>query len=103
MDKIALLSLTLALFFPQELTSWVLGKCLLQIVPFCCSEAASLAVSQRRRVPPLWASRSGFEEEMSHPDHWSLPSTHSGLLQNGKEGGHSGGLSPGRQYHFDLI
>lgn len=56
MDKIALLSLTLALFFPQELTSRVLGKCVLQIVPFRCSEAASLAVLQRRRLPPLWAS-----------------------------------------------
>lgn len=44
MDKIALLSLTFALFFPKERTPWVLKKCLSNFISFCCSQAASRAV-----------------------------------------------------------
>lgn len=44
MDKRALLSLTFALFFPRELTHWVLTRCLLNFISFYWSQAASLAV-----------------------------------------------------------
>lgn len=44
MDKIALLSLTFALFFPKELTHCVPKKCLLNFISFYCSQATSLAV-----------------------------------------------------------
>lgn len=98
------LSLMFALFFPQKLL------CSLTVVPSGCLEAASLPVLLPEAssaplvglvLPPTPAPDS--QKEMSHPDHWSLPSTHSQLLQTNKGRGNAGRPGPGRRCYFDHI